>query len=450
MSDSEISEYEIDIDNLSESQDFIHQDIIRNFSINNRTNGNESNVQIINDAFIHETYFVYPESTPYDRSLTAAHQYLGDGLLEATGRTVYEEGVIHTIPLIFLRLNLLPGQILPIVARSSDIKHLLKYVMFRNRSFGVCYKFNKNKRTFGTIAEVYEHSDNIETTESFQIKAMGHQRFEILQINPFPQSHEKSLALAEIKIIPDTTLSYPYNKLCLHPKKRHLNLGEICRKRDMQQTQWPYWVYKQFDVYELASRLTKKVKMLYKDVNISDDPNLLSFQVARLGIFTPEQVSELLGIESTNQRLQYELKYWNKTQSLQKFMCARCGIVVCNMSSVFPMSPEGPQGTFCNSWGIIHDMITVTELHQDLNALSIGIPSSECSWFPGYVWTIILCPNCRNHLGWRYLVNGELSLKPKLFYGLCLKAITSAKDYLVPRITLVRYDQINGGETVTL
>lgn len=32
----------------------------------------------------------------------------------------------------------------------------------------------------------------------------------------------------------------------------------------MWQTQWPDWVYKQFDVYELASRLSKKVKMLCK------------------------------------------------------------------------------------------------------------------------------------------------------------------------------------------
>jgi len=65
---------------------------------------------------------------------------LGDGLREATGRTVYEEGVIHTIPIIFLKLNLLPGQILPIIARSSDIKLILKYAILRNRSFGVSYK----------------------------------------------------------------------------------------------------------------------------------------------------------------------------------------------------------------------------------------------------------------------------------------------------------------------
>lgn len=53
------------------------------------------------------------------------------------------------------------------------------------------------------------------------------------------------------------------------------------------------------------------------------------------------------------------------------------------MSSVFSMSPEGPQGTYCNSYGQIHDMITVTELDDDMDVIAIGLPSSECCWFPG-------------------------------------------------------------------
>lgn len=36
------------------------------------------------------------------------------------------------------------------------------------------------------------------------------------------------------------------------------------RKKDMWQTQWPDWVYKQFDPHHLATRITEKVKMLCK------------------------------------------------------------------------------------------------------------------------------------------------------------------------------------------
>lgn len=46
---------------------------------------------------------------------------------------------------------------------------------------------NKKKRTFGTVAQIFEHSASIETIQSFQVKAMGHQRFEILSITPFFQ-----------------------------------------------------------------------------------------------------------------------------------------------------------------------------------------------------------------------------------------------------------------------
>jgi len=152
-------------------------------------------------------------------------------------------------------------------------------------------------------------------------------------------------------------------------------------------------------------------------------------------------------------------------------MCARvnCGLPICNMSSVFPMSPEGPQGTYCNSWGQIHDMITVTELDNNVNVISIGNPSTECCWFPGYInannwycvtnycntvviiffsclcrykWLIILCPNCHSHLGWRYLADDNTSLVPRLFYGLTMRSITSINDYLVPNQNGERLEEI--------
>lgn len=60
-----------------------------------------------------------------------------------------------------------------------------------------------------------------------------------------------------------------------------------------------------------------------------------------------------------------------------------CSALICDMSCVFPMSPEGPQGTYCNSWGQIHDMITVTHLDDNLSPIIIGRPTTECCWFPG-------------------------------------------------------------------
>ncbi|XP_025412148.1 protein cereblon isoform X2 [Sipha flava] len=394
-------------DNLSDVSDFEFQFISEH--------SYQSNGRVVLDGVTH-----------YDQNLTPAHKYLGDGLCETTGRTVFEENITHTLPVIFLRLNLMPGQTLPIIARTIDVKLLLKYALSTNRAFGVSYKLNKKgKQTFGTIAEVYEQSIDIENSQSFQVKAMGHQRYKILNITPFPESNGQSIALAQIKIIPDTTLTRPYRQLCLHPKNRNLRHNDACRKKDMWQTLWPDWVYTQFDVNHLASILTKKIKILYKDVKVLDDPCLLSFQVLRLGIFQPKQVSFLLGIESTNLRLQYEISYWNDNQAMQKFICNGddCNAVICDMSSVFPMSPEGPQGTYCNSWGQIHDMITVTDLANNLSVIVIGRASTECCWFPGYKWLIILCPCCQSHLGWQYEASENSSLVPRIFYGLSMRAI---------------------------
>jgi len=49
-------------------------------------------------------------------------------------------------------------------------------------------------------------------------------------------------------------------------------------------------------------------------------------------------------------------------------------------------------------------------------------------------------------LGWNYLVEDNLPLTPKLFYGLSVSAITSIKDYLVP--DRERLEEINDGETL--
>ena len=43
-----------------------------------------------------------------------------------------------------------------------------------------------------------------------------------------------------------------------------------------------------------------------------------------------------------------------------------------------------------------------------------GEPSLEHTWFPGHVWTIAVCANCHEHLGWRFRGEGEP------FFGLIL------------------------------
>ncbi|VVC43279.1 Hypothetical protein CINCED_3A015566 [Cinara cedri] len=340
-----------------------------------------------------DLHYNNPIESNYDQNLTSAHQYMGEGLRETNGRTIFEEGITHQIPVIYLTSNLIPKQIFPLIATCDSLKKLIKYSLARNCVFGVSYKIfgTKNTRTYGTIAEIYAHSGDIETSDKIYIKAMGHQRYEILKTEPFPESNAPNIALAKIRIMPDITLPNPYHKLCLNPRNRHSNHGNnLCRTKDMWQTQWPNWVYKQFDVHQLASRVAEKVKTLYDKIKLTEDPYLLSLQVTKLGMFNPEQVHHLLSLESTNHRLKQALFYLDENQkarvSKKKFICNSedCYACICDMGNVFPMSPDGPQGTYCNSWGQIHDMITVYRLEPGLGVVKVGQPSDECSWFPGY------------------------------------------------------------------
>lgn len=42
-----------------------------------------------------------------------------------------------------------------------------------------------------------------------------------------------------------------------------------------------------------------------------------------------------------------------------------------------------------------------------------GLPSTQDSWFPGYAWTIVSCPRCMSHLGWRFTVASDNSVSPR-------------------------------------
>ena len=58
----------------------------------------------------------------------------------------------------------------------------------------------------------------------------------------------------------------------------------------------------------------------------------------------------------------------------------------------------------------------------------MGRPSFEHSWFPGYMWTIILC-NCGMHLGWYFSGRAGRESRPGIdpplvFFGIRRVALT--------------------------
>ncbi|GAB1597745.1 protein cereblon-like isoform X1 [Argonauta hians] len=73
---------------------------------------------------------------------------------------------------------------------------------------------------------------------------------------------------------------------------------------------------------------------------------------------------------------------------------------------------------FQNPQGKYFEVITFSEAE----VLKADKPHTEDSWFPGFSWSIVVCPTCRIHLGWFFesLDSDYHTGKKNSFYGLIL------------------------------
>lgn len=70
--------------------------------------------------------------------------------------------------------------------------------------------------------------------------------------------------------------------------------------------------------------------------------------------------------------------------------------------------------TFFNPAGIVFELGCYKKAP---GCTIVGIPSSEFSWFSGYLWSFALCSSCEEHLGWCF--ESETSV----FWGLILNKL---------------------------
>eukprot|EP00179_Madagascaria_erythrocladioides_P012983 CAMPEP_0198367004 /NCGR_PEP_ID=MMETSP1450-20131203/154926_1 /TAXON_ID=753684 ORGANISM="Madagascaria erythrocladiodes, Strain CCMP3234" /NCGR_SAMPLE_ID=MMETSP1450 /ASSEMBLY_ACC=CAM_ASM_001115 /LENGTH=113 /DNA_ID=CAMNT_0044074473 /DNA_START=985 /DNA_END=1326 /DNA_ORIENTATION=- len=84
------------------------------------------------------------------------------------------------------------------------------------------------------------------------------------------------------------------------------------------------------------------------------------------------------------------------------------------------MSRTGVQGTFVNAHGYVHETITVRRTRAEL--VLIGEPTERDSWFNGFAWTIVVCPLCFSHVGWRFTHTRD-DVQPDHFFGLARRSI---------------------------
>ena len=91
-----------------------------------------------------------------------------------------------------------------------------------------------------------------------------------------------------------------------------------------------------------------------------------------------------------------------KTGREQAIICKLCGYRITSDSAKI-MVNNSHVHTFTNPSGIIYTF----GCFQDAPGITtLGTASIEYTWFPGYSWQILICSNCREHLGWLFR-NGD-------------------------------------------
>ncbi|KAG8225404.1 hypothetical protein J437_LFUL004604 [Ladona fulva] len=216
-----------------------------------------------------------------------------------------------------------------------------------------------------------------------------------------------------------------------------------CRKRDAAVTVWPDWLYNLYDSSVLVSRMHQEFKSLHiskkreksvfskwplwfksseKGLDRSfpwlpNDPVELSFWVAQNLPLDDKQRVKLLRMNSAIQRLRWELGALEKRHT-------------------FCMSVAGPQGTYVNPGGYVHEALTLSKA-RGLKVVTHP-PSTEHSWFPGYAWSIVECSRCAQHMGWLFTVasSANQQLKPLRFWGLCRKSLVTGQTRMTEEDTV--------------
>ncbi|CAL8088918.1 unnamed protein product [Orchesella dallaii] len=192
-------------------------------------------------------------------------------------------------------------------------------------------------------------------------------------------------------------------------------------------TPQPYFVYEQYDETVLVEKVHRLLKTELRGLTESGgkipvDASDLSFWLAQNLTMDDAYRTKVLKMDSPVQRLRYELELLARTTKV--ISCRNCQTNIADHSQIFSMSIEGPQATYVNPHGFVHETLTV---YKTKELMTRGLPSVESSWFPGYSWTIVECKRCKSHIGWKFQAVGLL--KPSRFWGLARRSVIFKYDF---------------------
>jgi cereblon len=347
----------------------------------------------------------------YDITLPVCHRYLGEDLQESGDTQIFAENSTVKLPLFNLRhIVLLPGQTLPITtaALSPRIHRSLKVYVTKGISI-IGLMSEPRTNSIGTTAEIRNFS---EQEDQVKLILEGRQRFKLIS-QPF-----ESVAEGTVKILPEVILGRPYQ---VPPSCRRFLVNQISKLERIIPTKHPMWLLREYESSNIIKKILNQIKDWCKiDLSAKDPIDFSYWVAANLPVSNHERM-KVLRFDCIEQRLIWLLAILEKSTS---FACANCRNVICSKGDVFPMSCTGPQNSFVNSHGYVHDTLTVrtaTGLIQEQDW------SEEFCWFPGYLWRIACCHHCNRHIGWCYKSKSPHT-KPRRFFGLSRASVRLAES----------------------
>lgn len=102
-----------------------------------------------------------------------------------------------------------------------------------------------------------------------------------------------------------------------------------------------------------------------------------------------------------------------KSEPQEGIFCKACGRPVTTRSQKIAVNSSHSH-TFFNPAGIVYELGC---FRKASGCVVQGEPTSEFTWFAGYLWSYSFCRKCKAHLGW-YFEQGESG-----FFGLILNRL---------------------------
>ncbi|KAH7968106.1 hypothetical protein HPB52_005823 [Rhipicephalus sanguineus] len=293
----------------------------------------------------------------YDTSLPAQHTYLGNDMEDLTGRTVFEEDSLQTIPVLTSHdVILVPGQILPLqIFRPLEIS-MMHRIIENDRTFGIVGESSiaSSPQPLGTTAEIRsykEEVDELSGVATLVVKAEGRQRFRIVS----SRTRSDGILMASIKILPDKPTADVGEAARLPSLSRFKGRSTFRyapseRHKDpygfSHMTAWPAWVYRQYDANLLVSKIETELREWtenFATLSLPRDPCRFSYWVASSLLLDDKLRLEMLSYDNPVQRLRCELAILRDCRVLT---CKECNQKMADRSDVFSMSQSGPQGAY--------------------------------------------------------------------------------------------------------